>query len=368
MLPKSISTRIIIPQLILVFSILSSSGSYAQAVYKYDVEKVTTDIYILKPVMNEDRWVTSNIIVIVNEKDVFVVDSGLLPAAAREAINEIKKITSNPVRYLVNTHWHGDHWQGNEAFVKAFPEIEIIATEQGLMGMSRNGMVWAGQLYIKYFQNYIIDDEKALMSGKLNDLVLKDAQIQELKTGVMQLKQDLTDIKVLNPQLPNTTFTDKMVIRKGSREIQLFYLGIGNTSGDAVVYLPKEKVLVTGDLVVYPSPYESGMFSPEWLETSRKLAAFDFQYLLPGHGDVQKNRQYLNYLNALFEEIIKQVSQAYLNGNSRIDDIKTIVTHQSVVEALNKVPSYKEFTDKLGTDFVPAAVNTSYKRIIQGKQ
>jgi cyclase len=340
----------------------------AQSSYTYEVEKVSEDVFVLKPRISEYRWVTSNIIVVVNDSDVLVVDSGLTLAAAQEAINQIKKITTKPVRYLVNTHWHGDHWQGNETFAKVFPGIEIIATEQGLKGMSRNGTVWATQLYARNFQNSINEYEKGIAAKVFDGKTLDDKQLEELKIGLTQMKQDLLDIKSLKPRLPDVTFSDKMIIQRGNREIQLLYLGIGNTSGDAIVYLSKERILITGDLVVHPSPYESGMFSPEWLETSKRLAAFDYQFLIPGHGDVQKDHRYLDFLNSFFEEIIKQINAAYIKGITKVDDIKAAVTHQTVIDELNKVSLNKQFTEKLESGFVGAAIQTSFKRIIQGKQ
>jgi glyoxylase-like metal-dependent hydrolase (beta-lactamase superfamily II) len=338
-------------------------------VYKYDVEKVAPDIYVLKPNTNDYRWVTSNIVVIVNESDVLVVDSGLLPSAGDEAIKEIRKITPKPVKQLVNTHWHGDHWQGNAAFVKAFPDVQIIATEQGLKGMEINGMVWAKQLYLKYLQNnYLPKYEKSIIEKSMDGKALTDAELEILKTGTAQLKQDIEELKNLRAVLPNTTYSDKMVLKKGDREVQLLYLGIGNTSGDAIVYLPNEKILITGDLVVHPSPYESGMFSPEWLETSLKLATLDYQILIPGHGNVQRDHHYLNYLNALYAEIIKEVNQAYRNGTTQVDDFKKVVTHQTVSAELNKVTDYQAFVKELDHGFVPSAIQTSFKRIMQGKK
>jgi cyclase len=348
---------------------LMSLTLFAQSVYKYDVEKVQEDIYVFKPVINDYRWVTSNIILIVNERDALVVDSGLLPAAAAEAIKEIKKITTKPVKYLVNTHWHGDHWQGNEAFEKTYPGLEIIATEQGLKGMQANGMVWAKQLYLKYFQNFYLSKyEKALTEKSLDGKALSDAELATLKEGTEQLRQDIESMKQLKPVLPNTAYGDKMILNRGSREIQLLYLGIGNTSGDAVVYLPNEKLVVAGDLVVYPSPYESGMFSPEWLETSQKLAALDYKTLIPGHGDVQHDQSYLDFLNALYTEIIAQVNNAYLKGTTSADDFKSVVSHQTVTAELNKKPEYEKFAKNLDPGFVPAAIQTSFRRIMQGKK
>jgi cyclase len=84
--------------------------------------------------------------------------------------------------------------------------------------------------------------------------------------------------------VPSITFNKEMTIRSGDREIKMHYLGWGNTTGDGIVYLPNEKIIISGDLVVYPSPYESENFSAEWLATMEKLNAFPFDRLLPGHG------------------------------------------------------------------------------------
>jgi glyoxylase-like metal-dependent hydrolase (beta-lactamase superfamily II) len=202
----------------------------------------------------------------------------------------------------------------------------------------------------------------------LDGKTLSDSELVTLKEGTEQLRQDIESMKQLKPVLPNTTYSEKMILKRGNREIQLLYLGIGNTSGDAVVYLPSEKLLVPGDLVVYPSPYESGMFSPEWLETSEKLAALDYNILIPGHGNVQHDRSYLNFLNALYKEIITQINNAYLKGTTGVDDLKTVVTHQTVTAELNKNPAHEKFTKDLDPAFVPAAVQTSFRRIIQGKK
>ncbi len=110
----------------MIFLLAAINLVSAQSVYNYEVEKIVEDVYLLKPKINRYRWVTANIVVIVNADDILVVDSGLLPAAAAEAIKEIKKISSKPVRYLLNTHWHGDHWQGNEAFARNIQVCKLL--------------------------------------------------------------------------------------------------------------------------------------------------------------------------------------------------------------------------------------------------
>jgi cyclase len=71
-----------------------------------------------------------NSVAIVNENDVLVFDTNTRPSSARIILAEIRKITGKPVRYVVNSHWHPDHWSGNDVYSLAFPGLEIIATEQ----------------------------------------------------------------------------------------------------------------------------------------------------------------------------------------------------------------------------------------------
>lgn len=339
-----------------------------QSIYRYEVENVAPDIYVLKPRINDYRWVTSNIIVVINAEDVLVVDSGLLPDAAKAAITEIKKLTTKPVRFLVNTHWHGDHWQGNETFAASYPGLEIISAEEGYKGMSRNGMMWVNKFYLRYFQQMADGYEKSLKDGKSDDgKPLTETQRSQMTEGLTQLRQDISSIRNLKPKLPTLTFSEKMTLRKGGREFQFHYLGIGNTIGDAVIYLPQEKILIPGDLVVSPSPYESGSFSKEWVITSKKLRDFPFQTLIPGHGEVQHDGGYLDFLNAFYTEIFKQMNAAYLSGKVSMDEAKATVTHQSVINELAKNPVYPEFIKKLESDFVPAAVQSAWQRVKEGK-
>ncbi|MBS1576222.1 MAG: MBL fold metallo-hydrolase [Bacteroidetes bacterium] len=342
--------------------------SYSQSLFKYDIEKITADVYVLKPVINEYRWVTANIVVIVGEDDIVVVDSGLLPDAAREAIREIRKISNKPVRQLLNTHWHGDHWQGNEVFAKEFPGLQIISTEKNSEAIKRSGMVWINNFYPKYLQQMIDGYEMEIKNNKPagSDKNFNANELELIKEGVGQVKEDLANMKKINPVFPNVIFNDKMIIKKGQRIFEFYYLGVGNTVGDAVLYLPNEKILIPGDLVVYPSPYESGAFSKEWVETSKKLKQFDFNYLVPGHGDVQHNTGYLDYLNDLYAELFRQMNDAYLRGKATIEEVQKMVTTESVTKELNKNPKYVYFTKNLGNDFVPNAIRDSYRRLSIG--
>lgn len=90
--------------------------------------------------------------------------------------------------------------------------------------------------------------------------------------------------------MPEVTFDHELHIDLGNREVQLKYLGRGNTVGDAIAYLPKEKLLIAGDLVDSPVPYLYGGYPLEQIDTLKKMAALDFDTLVPGHGEVLRGK------------------------------------------------------------------------------
>src|SRR5215471_9475727 len=96
-----------------------------------DIKKIVIADGIYQFMTMRDSYVRQlNSVVIVNENDVVVFDTNTRPSSARLILAEIRKITDKPVRYVVNSHWHPDHWSGNEVYARAFPNVEIIATEQ----------------------------------------------------------------------------------------------------------------------------------------------------------------------------------------------------------------------------------------------
>ena len=121
------------------------------------------------------------------------------------------------------------------------------------------------------------------------------------------LLEESQKIKITPPTL---TFAKNMVLHRGAREIQIHYFGRGNTRGDAVVYLPREKVVIAGDLVVHPTPYGFGSFPKDWIQTLHQVAALDFEYLIPGHGEVQRDKAYLELLIEILEFVVDEVEQA----------------------------------------------------------
>jgi cyclase len=210
---------------------------------------------------------------------VLVVDSHSKPSAARVLLGLVRELTGKPVRYVVNTHFHWDHWQGNEVYPGAYPGVEVITS-----AITREALVTRGLARIQ-------DDrrggpaELASLRAALAAADSADARAA-IQSDIRQAEAYLAELESLRPALPTMAFDQTMRIFRHDREIQLLYLGRAHTEGDVFVYLPREKVLVTGDAVIGWTPYMGDGYPQDWVGTLDRAAGLDVTQLIMGHGDL----------------------------------------------------------------------------------
>jgi cyclase len=273
---------------------------------------------------------SGNVLAVVGEKSVLVVDAGL---GAREIIASIREITPLPVRYLVTTHWHEDHNDENYLYREAFPSVEIIAHPE------------TRRLQIKDWPNYqefanngapktLESVRERLAKGVRRDgTPLSDDDRRMLNGMTAALEADIPRLKAAKLTLPDTTFHDELTVDLGKREVRLMHLGRANTAGDVVAYVPDAKVLATGDVVAAPTPYCTECYPRENVAVLDKLLALNAALILPGHGPVMRDAQYVRLLRDLYAFTVAQASGAAKSGLSLDDARKKI--------------SFAEFRDKM---------------------
>ncbi len=147
---------------------------------------------------------------IVSEEGILAIDPLMTPSLATRLLSEIRSISRAPIRFLVDTHYHGDHVFGNQYFVPA----PIVAHAN------------ARQELIEKF----------------------DANMNRYTSGRPELIPELSQIRMT---LPDVTFNDRMDLRLGDREINLIYLGRAHTDGDILLHLPQDGVLYAGDIAFH---------------------------------------------------------------------------------------------------------------------
>lgn len=215
--------------------------------------------------------------IIVGDRDVFLVDAGATAAAGRALLDDMKLITDKPVRWVVNTHFHWDHTNGNSIFG---PEVQIIGHEY-VRHMIADLDIIHGEPFKTALANMPIQVD-ALKKQIADE---KDpAKRSALEKQLAAKQADWDEFKMLKPTPPTMTYSSKMTIYQGPREIQVLFLGRGHTEGDTVVYLPKEKIVCSGDLMETQPAYMGNALFDEWLKTLDALKELNFTTDLPGHG------------------------------------------------------------------------------------
>jgi glyoxylase-like metal-dependent hydrolase (beta-lactamase superfamily II) len=260
----------------------------------------------------------SNNVVVVNDADVLIVDSGTSPAAARAFVDDVKKLTDKPIRYVVNTHWHYDHTAGNQIFG---PEVQIIATDYLYQMLATTDVL---------HREPFVTSQVTTLSARIDNLNKQiAAEGNEQQKAVLQkdladaerLRQNNSEIKVTPP---NVHYSTKMVLNRGGREIDLLFLGRGHTGGDTVVYLPKERIVCTGDLMESRLAYMGDAFFSEWITTLEELKKLDFAVDLPGHGVPFTNKTLITAYQAYLTDLVNQVTKLKSEGVSPDDAAKRV--------------------------------------------
>jgi cyclase len=311
---RALSMRLV---LLLLFVALNATAMFADTVNsaKRTVTKITDGVYVIRHQDAPDTFPQGNTTVIIGEREVLVVDSCYLPSSAREDIEQIRQWTTRPVRYLLNTHWHYDHTMGNGTYAAAFPELQIIAHVETRRQMEGYNPGW----FAKYPQR-AERFKQILATGKDADgKTLTEIQKKDYAKALAGVEPVASEFKTIVDRLPNLTFEQGLDLNLGNREVQIKFLGRGNTAGDTIVYLPKEKILVAGDLVDHPVPYLGGGYPSELIKTLRRIAQLDMQTIVPGHGDVLQgsaSQAYLNQIIDFLQAVVSQVSlEVYRIGN-----------------------------------------------------
>jgi cyclase len=263
-------------------------------------------------------------VVVVNDRDVLLVDDGTTPAAARAFLADIKLLTDKPVRYVVNTHFHYDHTDGNSVFP---PEVDIIGHEY-----VRTAILTFNILNREPYttsQGTAVPAQIASLTKQIadeKDSGRKAGFEKQLATAQTNLEQ----LKEIKPTPPNVTYTQKMVLNKGGREIQLLFLGRGHTGGDTVVFLPKERIVATGDLMESRLAYMGDAFFDEWVTTLGELKKLDFALVLPGHGAPFRDKGLITAFQSYLTDVTARVAALRQQGVSAEDAAKRVdlTSHQ----------------------------------------
>ncbi len=309
----------------------------------FDIKPVAEGVYaaIAKPAYK----VNCNAAIIFLDDVVLVVDTHSKPSAARALIDQIKELTPKPVKFVVNTHFHWDHYQGNEAYPSSWPAgVEIISSEA-----TRNSIEQRGIPRVKHeivTMPSEIEQLKADLQKVSNPIERASAQ-----KDVSEAEAYLTELKSMQLTLPTMTFDRSLILHRKSRTVEILWLGRAHTDGDVFVFLPKEKVLVTGDALHGWTPYMGDSYPYDWINTLDVAEKLDFDYVIAGHGDVMRGKQTFELWKQYFRDLLDQTAAAYADG-ATLDEAKKRVSEYLISKYAAKFDP--KFRQSVGSNVIKA--------------
>ena len=300
-------------------------------------EVLADGVYLFRAPSALDLWTATNVVVIVNDQDVTVFDSNTRARTARMVIAEIRKLTPKPVRTLINSHWHQDHWSGNDEYVKAFPGVLIIATTETRDYMKRMGSrFFADGLNTSVARQRAALDS-AIKSGKQRDgspLTVEARRRSEAE--ITENAAFAAEVANVPRVLPTIAYSDSLALWSGKREFRLISV-TGDATGSTVLYLPAEKILVMGDALATqeegngPPPWTTNSYAiTPWLNSLRGLERLDATIVVPGQGPAFHDKAYLKLTGDLFASIIAQVHAALERGLVTLTEVQAAVNVDSI--------------------------------------
>jgi cyclase len=265
-------------------SIAQPAATEPSAAREVHFKQVASDIYFLF------EFTSSNAVVLVTDEGVLVIDTRQHPRDGQDLIERIRKITDKPIKWVINSHFHGDHHFGNSAF-KA-----LGAT---------------------------------IVAQKDTARLMQQLQPKELARRGNFFKSRNYDPKEVSLVLPDLTFDSEMTIRLGGRDIRLAYLGPGQQAGDTFVFFPHARMVFTTGMFG-PRSMPNMAFTPSvagWVALLEKLAAMDVDKILPAHGDVSTAAD-VKELAAMVADEYATVKEAVAKGVSVDEAVRTLTFPQ----------------------------------------
>jgi glyoxylase-like metal-dependent hydrolase (beta-lactamase superfamily II) len=267
-----------------------------------------------------------NVTIIEQSDGLVLIDAGGSPGSGRRIVKMVRGLSSKPVKAVIVSQWHGDKPQGLTEILKAWPNARTIATAATQAHLEDpNTMNTPGapdaaanahyQVLIRRSEDYMRKTALAASNPELRDRYAQAAH------AFAQWGLDMDGALTIATK---ESFTDKLVIADAAAPVEATFLGRADTDGDAVVWLPKQRVLVTGETVIAPFPYGFGSYPSDWIGVLKKERAMPFKVLVPGHGAPQTDRVQLDRIRAALEDVRAQVAPLVAQGLT-LDQVKAKV-------------------------------------------
>ena len=283
----------------------------------FDVQKIADGVYALMRREPAGLAVYANNVFIVNDDDVVVVDTSQSLTLTKNIIAALRQITPKPVKFVINTHWHDDHYIGNQVYRDAFPGVEFIAHAATLTDYPSDGVPNRQQM--KTGIPPLVAKIKDLLKQNKN-LAGQDLTAEEraaFESDIEWAERYLEEVPTADVILPTIAVTDRLTLRRGKRTIDIRSVGPGHSQADLIVHLPADNIVIAGDLVIWPVPL-AGLKSSigGWVTALQRIRDLKPAIIVPGHGPLMRDDAYLDQMQGLFGSLKQQVDAAVARGET----------------------------------------------------
>lgn len=277
-------------------------------------EPVAPGVTVIRQSKPNFYGVIGNVTVIEQADGLVLVDSGSSYGSGRRIVDLVRGISRKPVKAVIITHWHNDHPLGLAAIVEAWPGAEILASAEADrdFDVRINPRIPRGAPDPAYDGARFIPiiDQARKDSAEATDEGVRRGHA-EAAEAILLLGADQAGTYVVRA---TRTVADGARLDDPERPVEIRQLGRGNTDGDLVMWLPRQKVVITGDVVVWPVPYHFNVYPREWAAVVAQIKAMPFERLITGHGEVLRDRVYLDRLIGLQAAVEAMVKAAVAEG------------------------------------------------------
>jgi cyclase len=272
----------------------------------FDLQKVAEGVYFAHA--HPQALTNCNSAIFVRSKDVVVVDSHSKPSAASSLIAQIRReITPKPVRYVINSHFHWDHTQGNHAYRTMGTPIDFIASSMTRQLMSDLAVARLKASIDEVPPQIDALRQRAAHSSNAAEKAFCAEQIRQMQAYMAELK-DYT------LELPTITFDKSYQLRDAAFDLHLEFYGHAHTGGDVFVLCPQRRALASGDASHGFLPFIADGYPRAWPATIDAVNKLDFQFQMPGHGPYQSDHAMMMNQRNYIEELTGKVERGRQAG------------------------------------------------------
>jgi cyclase len=256
-------------------------------------------VYAAISIPGRGAWSNAGIVDLGDELLVF--DSFTTPSAGHELRKLAELLTGKKVKYLINSHYHGDHVLGNQAF----SDTTIISTSLTKEWCKEKNKLDDVEKEIEETKDYLNNLQNQIELTQ--DSIIK-ASLANQHNEMSKVLDDLPDMQIV---LPTVIFEEKLSIEGSKRKVELYCLGGGHTPSDTFMYLPEEKIAFMGDLVT--EELHVPIYNPEdFSNILKKVKEMEIEVFVPGHGNTG-DEELLDIVAGYVTFLIKKSKKALEN-------------------------------------------------------